>query len=89
MPTIRNKTPDPLRVPLPGGKTLHLGPAQTGQISPKAVDHPGLTKLVDAGKLEITDASQSRTDRSAAAHQSKPASPGHHATGGARSSGDR
>lgn len=89
MPTISNKTHAPLRVPLPGGKTLHLGPGKTGQVSPKAVDHPGLKKLVDAGQIEITDENQSRTSSTGGAHQTKAASPGHHAKGGARNTGDR
>ena len=55
MKTIVNKTHDPLRVPLPQGKTLHLGPKKTGQISVHDVDHPPLVKLVEAGKVEIQD----------------------------------
>lgn len=89
MPTITNKTHLPLRVPLPGGKTLHLGPGKTGQVSPKAIEHPGLKKLVDAGKIEITDEHQTRTDKSVGAHQSKPASSAHHPATGTRPTGDR
>ena len=55
MKTIRNKTATPLRVPLPGGKTLHLAPAKEGQVADKAVDHPGMRKLLDDGKIEIVD----------------------------------
>jgi len=50
---ITNKTNRPLRVPLPGGKKLHLGPGKTGQVTPKALDHPPLKKLVDEGELEV------------------------------------
>ncbi|RMH21872.1 MAG: hypothetical protein D6696_04735 [Acidobacteria bacterium] len=53
MKTVRNKTPLPLRVPLPQKKVLHLGPHKTGQISVHDVDHPPLVKLVEAGKIEI------------------------------------
>ena len=53
MKTIVNKTPLPLRVPLPGGKMLHLGPGKTGQVADSAVDHNGLRKLLDGGKIEI------------------------------------
>lgn len=57
MKTIVNKTPKPLRVPLPQGKTLHLGPLKTGQISVQAADHPPVKKLAEAGTVEIYDAS--------------------------------
>jgi hypothetical protein len=52
---ISNKTNRPLRVPLPGGKKLHLSPGKTGQIAPKAADHPALKKLIDEGQIEIVD----------------------------------
>lgn len=53
MKTIRNKTTSPLRIPLPGGKTLHLAPAKTGQVADKAVEDPRVIKLIQAGKIEI------------------------------------
>jgi hypothetical protein len=53
MKTIVNKTTRPLRVPLGGGKTLHLGPKKSGQITDPAADHPALRKLVDAGDIQI------------------------------------
>ena len=55
MKTIRNKTAAPLRIPLPGGKTLHLAPAKAGQVGDKAVDHPRIRKLIEDGKIEIVD----------------------------------
>jgi len=55
MKTIRNKTAAPLRVPLPGGKTLHLAPAKEGQVGDKAVDHPRIRKLIEDGQIEIVD----------------------------------
>lgn len=53
MKEIRNKTPRPVRVPLPGGKVLHLGPAMVAQIGDNAVDHEGLQELVKDGTIEI------------------------------------
>jgi hypothetical protein len=53
MKTIVNKTTRPLRVPLPGGKTLYLGPKKNGQIADPAAEHPALRKLVDAGEITI------------------------------------
>ncbi len=55
MKTVINKTPTALRLPLPRGKALHLGPRQTGQIRDEAADHPALKKLIDAGKIELVD----------------------------------
>lgn len=54
MKTIRNTTIKPLRVPLPQGKILHLGPHQTGQISDH-LDHPPLKKMLDAGDIEVVE----------------------------------
>jgi hypothetical protein len=51
---ITNKTPRPLSVPLPGNKRLHLGPGRTGQVTPKALEHPPLKALVDDGTLEVS-----------------------------------
>lgn len=53
MKEIRNKTGRPIRVPLPLGKTLHLGPAQTAQLADNAVEHPGIKKLLADGAIEI------------------------------------
>ncbi len=53
MRTIRNNSARPLVVPLPHGKTLHLGPGKSGQIRFQAVDHPPLRKMVEEGDLEI------------------------------------
>lgn len=53
--SIHNKTPDAVKVPLPDGKALHLGPHQTGQISHHDLDHPPLQELIEAGTVEVTD----------------------------------
>ena len=53
MKEIRNTTSKPLRVPLPQGKTLHLGPRHTGQVAPQALEHPPLRELVESGELDI------------------------------------
>jgi hypothetical protein len=53
MKTIVNKTGRPLRVSLPGGKVLHLGPHKTGQIADNASDHASVRKLIEDGTLEI------------------------------------
>ncbi|RKZ06506.1 hypothetical protein DRQ53_08255 [bacterium] len=53
MKEIRNVTARPIRVPLPGGKTLFVGPAKVAQIADKATEHAGLQKLVTEGSIEI------------------------------------
>ncbi len=53
MKTIVNKTHAPMRVPLPRGKVLHLGPLQTGQISHNDLDHEPLQRLIEAGQIEV------------------------------------
>jgi len=58
MRTIVNKTLQPLRVPLPGGKVLHLGPKKTGQIADGAAEHPALVKLIEAGTIELQGAGE-------------------------------
>jgi hypothetical protein len=53
MITIRNATPSFLRVKLPGGKLLRLGPGKTGQIADGAQETEGVRSLVEAGQIEI------------------------------------
>ena len=53
MKEIRNMTKRPIRIPLPGGKTLFLGPAQVAQIADNAAEHAGVEKLVADGSIEI------------------------------------
>ncbi|MDP6849970.1 MAG: hypothetical protein QGH51_09795 [Planctomycetota bacterium] len=52
---ILNKTNRPIKVDLPGGKVLRLGPSKTGQITPKAASYPPVQKLIEEGVLEILD----------------------------------
>jgi hypothetical protein len=55
MKTVTNKTRAPIRIRLPGGKALYLGPFKTGQIRDQDASHPALKKLVEAGEIEIFD----------------------------------
>jgi hypothetical protein len=73
MKTIRNKTIKPLRIGLPGGKTLHLGPGKTGQVSDKALERAATQKLLEADEIEIVGGegpAQGAEDGSAGAHGS-------------------
>ena len=53
MKSVSNKSRKPLRIPLPGGKALFLGPGKTGQIADRAADLPAVKRLLDAGEIEI------------------------------------
>jgi len=53
MQGIRNTTNAPLRISLPGGKVLHLGPGKIAQIDDKATEHAAVQRLVAAGSIEI------------------------------------
>ena len=59
---ITNKTQKPLSLPLPGGKKLFLGPGMTGQVAPKALEHPPLAKLLEAGDIEKHEGSVQRKE---------------------------
>jgi len=60
MKIVINKTRRPLRIALPGGKTLHLGLAGRGQVPDDAIDRPALRKLIEAGEIEVVEP-ESRT----------------------------
>ena len=85
---IINKTNKPLRILLPGGKKLFLGPGKTGQINAKALQHPPLVKLIEAGDIESGGATATRQGGGAdkAGHATGLR---HGATGAMRQSGDR
>jgi len=88
MKTVTNKTQRPVSVPLPRGKTLHLGPGKTGQIASNDADHPGLTKLAEAGTIEILDEDAQSGDGGLGGKKSGGATHGH-AWGTERRGGDR
>ena len=89
MRAVSNKTQRPLSIPLPRGKTLHLGPGKTGQISSSAIEHPPLKKLVDAGEVEILAEGHGPTDGSDGGRKGPTSTRGHTWGTGGRRSGDR
>jgi hypothetical protein len=89
MSAVSNKTQKPLSVPLPGGKTLHLGPGKTAQISAKAVEDPRLKKLVDSGEIEIVDEDPRLTAGPGGGPRGRTSTYGHTSGSGGRRSGDR
>ena len=88
MPSIHNKTKRPVAVPLPGGKKLRLGPLQTGQVTPKALEHPPLKKLIETGDIEVTGDERRRGEGTSG---SKRPTSGrdNRGAGGIRHTGDR
>jgi hypothetical protein len=89
MTAVSNKTQRPLSVPLPGGKTLHLGPGKTGQVSAKAVEDPRLKKLIDAGELEVVGDDARAATGPGARQRGRGFMLGHTSGSGTRRSGDR
>lgn len=89
MKTVSNKTQMPVSVPLPRGKTLHLGPGKTGQIASNACDHPPLRKLVDAGQIEILDEHPASSEAARGGKAGRTWMLGHASGSASRRSGDR
>jgi hypothetical protein len=91
MKDIRNATLRPLRVPLPHGKVLHLGPHNTGQVPASALDHPPFQKLVEAGEVEVLGegAHESRHPLKEERDTGGPAGGGRPQAGVTHSSGER
>lgn len=86
---IRNTTKRPLRVPLPAGKRLFLGPLGTGQIVAKAADHPPLAKLIEAGDIEILDSGRSQGGKGSGGGSGLNSSQDGSGGGSLRHTGDR
>jgi len=87
---IRNKTKRPLKIPLPGGKQLRLGPGKLGQVAPKAASHPPLQSLIEAGEIEVVSGGLSQgTGGSGGKAGGGGGAQGGGPSGGVRHTGDR
>jgi len=86
---IRNKTQRPLRISLPGGKRLHLGPARTAKIVPKSLEFPPVKALLDAGEIEVVVGGRIKGVAQTSASSGPSSAQGGHAAGGVRHTGDR
>jgi hypothetical protein len=62
MRTVKNLSATPIRISLPGGKTLHLGPGKSASIRDGATDHPALKRLCDEGLVELGDVTAGAPD---------------------------
>ncbi len=90
MKEIRNASHEPLRVPLPQGKVLHLGPSQTGQVPAAALEHEPFKKLVEAKKIEVLGEGTHETRHPLKEEKgAASAGPGHAPGGVVHPSGDR
>ena len=89
MTSVSNKTRKALSVPLPGGKKLFLGPGKSGQVSLKAIEHPPLLALVEAGEIEIVGGPKSGGDGGGGGDKIQPSGRGPNSAGGIRHTGDR
>ena len=89
MKTIRNTSRRPLAVPLPGGRKLHLGPNQTGEIAEQAAEHPPLAELVSSGALEILGGGHKETAAINASLRPGAPTSGHQPVSKAGRRGDR
>jgi hypothetical protein len=89
MPTVSNKTQKPLSIPLPGGKTLHLSPGKTGQITARAMENARLKTLVEAGEIEIVSDDARPTGAAGGDKRGRASFYGPTSSSGIRRSGDR
>lgn len=89
MKTVTNKTRSPLKIPLPRGKSLHLGPGKTGQLRDDAAAQPRVQKLVEAGSIEILDGGKTDAGASGMAAAAHTASRGFAKSGAKSRGGDR
>ena len=76
MKNVSNKTQKPIKIPLSGGKFLHLGPLKSGQIADHDAERPAVLKLVKAGEIAILGEGEHPEGGPA------PAEGGHEATNG-------
>ncbi len=89
MKTIRNLTPLPLRITLPGGKVLHLGPRKTGQIAGPALDHHTVKDLLEAKKIEVLEKGEHGISEPGRDGPRPRDTQGHHPRNKAKAGGDR
>jgi hypothetical protein len=89
MKTIKNTTNRPLRVPLPRGKVVHVGPAKTAEVTTEAAEYAGLQKLVTAGEIEFVDDREGGSGGGGGRGGGRGPQGGHGGGGALRRSGDR
>lgn len=89
MKSIKNLTRTFLRINLPGGKVLRLGPGHTGQIGESADEHPPVKKLIEEGKIQVVGEGTNHPTGSNLSPGSSGGAEGHHPRNKSRHGGDR
>jgi len=86
---IKNTTKRPLKIGLPEGKKLFLGPGAKGNVSNKALEHPPLMKLIECGDVEVLGKESGNTSGSGQNNGVTPSQGGLGGGSAMRRSGDR
>lgn len=86
---ITNISTRPVKVSLPGGKRLFLGPRVSGQITPKTADFPAVKALIDEGVLELKDPRRAKGKKGSGGGGGVSSSQDGGGAGGMRHTGDR
>jgi hypothetical protein len=89
MKTVVNRGRTPIKIHLPGGKTLHLGPGKTGQVSDAACERPSFQKLVKSGGIEVVGEGESGVSSAGGMPNVQESKHGHHPTTVVMPKGDR
>jgi len=89
MKTVINRARRPLKISLPGGKTLHLGLAGRGQIPDDALERPAFRKLVEAGEIEVLSDEERAVAADKESTRVRPSTHGHPALRNVSRKGDR
>lgn len=80
MKTVVNRSRTPIKIHLPGGKTLHLGPGKTGQVSDAACARPSFEKLVKNGEIEVVGEGEAGMSSAEGSPNVQESTHGHHPT---------
>jgi hypothetical protein len=80
MKTVVNRGRTPIKIHLPGGKTLHLGPGKTGQVSDAACERPAFVKLVKSGEIEVVGEGEAGVSSAEGTPSVQESTHGHHPT---------
>jgi len=89
MKSVLNKTRKPIRIPLPGGRTLHLGLAGRGQIPDDALERPAIKKMIEAGEIEVIEQDRQLLAAETASTRIRRTPQGHPAAKDSSRRGDR
>lgn len=84
-----NKTRGSIKIPLPGGKALYLGPGGRGQVHDDALERPAVRKLIESGRIEVVDEEHHAESGGRGSARVHPLTRGHPANKNISRKGDR